>query len=90
MSPARHLNAGISEDVGMSQLSKKQVKRKNSPGVDYVLFYNLSESYDNFSIITRENKTFLLEAKESSLVMSDKPLLNRNFSSASLYQFNKP
>lgn len=45
-----------------------------------VLFYNFLESYDNFSIITRESKTVLLEVKENSLAMSGKPSLNKNFS----------
>ena len=42
-------------------------------------------SYDNFSILTRENKTFLLELKKNLLIMRDQPFLNRNITSALLY-----
>ena len=42
-------------------------------------------SYDNFSILTRENKTFLLELKKNLLIMRDQPSLNRNITSALLY-----
>ena len=47
-------------------LAKKQV-------ADHLLFCNHSTSYNNFSILTIENKKFLLELKESLLIMRDKP-----------------
>ena len=34
---------------------------------------NYSASYDNFSILTCEKKIFLLELKESLLIMGDEP-----------------
>ena len=47
----------------MSALTKKQVMPKNSSVADHLLFYNHSASYDDFSILMRENKK-LLELKE--------------------------
>ena len=47
----------------MSTLTKKQVMPKNSSVADHLLFYNHSASYDDFSILMRENKK-LLELKE--------------------------
>ena len=42
-------------------------------------------SFDNFSILAHKNKKYLLEIKESLLIMRDKPSLNRNINSALLY-----
>ena len=85
----RHLNVRIGEHIGISPLTRKQVKPKNSSVADHLLFCKHSASYDDFSILTRENKTFLLELKESLLIMRDKPSLNRNITSAPLYLFDK-
>ena len=69
MGCVRHLNVRIGEHIGTSPLPKKQVKPKNSSIADYLLFYNHSGSYDNFSILECENKMFPLELKESLLIM---------------------
>ena len=63
----RHLNVRIGKHIGISPLTKKQVKPKNSSVADHLLLCNHSAFYDNFSILTRENKKFLLELKESQL-----------------------
>ena len=62
----------------VSPLTKKEVMPKNNSVADHVLFCNQSASYDDFSILTRENKKFLLELKDSLLIMRDNPPLNRN------------
>ena len=85
----RHLNVRIGEHIGISPLTKKQVKPKNSSVANHLLFCNHSASYDDFSILTRENKNLLLELKESLLIMRDKPSLNRNITSAPLYLFDR-
>ena len=64
-------------------------KPKNSSVADHVLLWNHSVSYDDFSILMRENKTFLLELKESQLVMRDQPSLNGNITWAPLYLFDR-
>ena len=51
----RHLNVRIGEDIGISPLTRKQVKAKNSSVADHLLLCNHSTSYNDFSILTSEN-----------------------------------
>ena len=85
----RHLNVRIGEDTGISPLTKKQFKPKNSYVAEHLLLWNYSASYDDFSILTRGNKKFLLELKENLLIMRDRPSLNRNITSTPLYLFDR-
>ena len=71
----KHLNVRIGEHTGISALTKKQVKLKNSSVANHLLFCNHSASYDDFSILTREYRKFLLELKESLLIMRDITIL---------------
>ena len=80
----RHLNVRIGEHI-----TRKQVKTTNSSVADHLPLCNHSASYDDFSILTHDNSNFLLELKESLLILRDKPFLNRNITSASLYLFDK-
>ena len=74
----------------MSAFTGKKVKPiKNSAVRDHLLHCNYLPSFDNFTILAHDNKKFLLEIKESVLIMSDKLSLNRNISYAPLYQFDK-
>ena len=61
----RHLNVRIGEHIGISPLTIKQVKPKNSSVAYILLFCNHSASYDDFSVLTGENKKFLLELNKS-------------------------
>ena len=65
----RHLNVRTGEHIGISPLTKRQVKPNNGSLADHLLLCNHSASYDDFSILTRENKTFLLELKEILLII---------------------
>ena len=85
----RHLNVRTGEHIGISSLTRKQVKPKNSSVVDHLLHCNHSASHDDFSILTREKKKFLLELKESLLIMRDEPSLTRSTTSVPLYLFRK-
>ena len=85
----RHLNVRIGEHIVMSPLTRKQVKPENSSVADHLLLCNHSVTYDAYSIPMRENKKFLLELKESLLIMRDKPSLNKNIRSAPLYLVDK-
>ena len=85
----RQVNVRIGEHIGTSPLTRKQVKPKNSSVAYHLLLCNHSASYNDFSILTRENRTFLLELKESLLIMRDKPSLNRNITSVPLYLSNR-
>ena len=71
------------------KLERKKVKPKGSAVSDHLLLCNHSPSFKNFSVLTKENKKFLLELKKSFLVMRDKPSFNRNIRSAPLYLFDK-
>ena len=75
----RHMDIRIDKHIGISAVTKMQVK--NSSVGDHLLFYNHSASIGDFSILTQENKKFLLELKESLLIMRNEPSLNRNITS---------
>ena len=74
--------------MGISTLTRKKVKPKGLFR-DHLLLCKHSPSFENFSILTKENKNFLLELKESLLIMRDKPSLNRSIRSAPLYLLDK-
>ena len=83
-----HLNVRIGKHIGISPLTRKKVKSKGSALNDHLLLCNHSPSFENFSVLTKENKKFLLELKESLLIMRDKSSLNRKIRSALLYLFD--
>ena len=85
----KHLNVKIGEHIGISPLTKKKVEPKDSAVRDHLLLCNHSPSFENLSLLTKENEKFLLELKESLLIMRYKPSLNRNVRSALLYLFDK-
>ena len=77
----RHLDIRSGEHMGVSPLTGKKVKpMKNSAVGDHLLHCSYLPSFGNFSILMHENKKFLLEIKESLLIMRDKPSINRNIS----------
>ena len=51
----RHLNVRIEEHIGISPLTEKKVKPKRSAVSDHLLLYNLSPSFENFSVLNKEN-----------------------------------
>ena len=59
----RYLNVRIGEHIGISPLTKKKVKPKGSAISDHLLPCKHSPSFQNFSVLTKENKKFLLEMK---------------------------
>ena len=74
----------------MPLLPGENVKPSNNSAVsDYLLHWNFLRSFDSFSILVHEKKKYLLEIKERMLIMRDKPSLNRNINSATLYLFDK-
>ena len=78
----RLLNVRIGEHIGISPLAKNQVKSNNCSVSNYLTSNNHSAAYDDFSIVTHENKKFLLELKER-----DELSLNRNITSTPLQLF---
>ena len=85
----RHLNVRIGVHIGISLSTKKKAKPKGSAVSDHLLLCNHSPSFENFSVLTKENKKFLLELKECLLIMRDKTFLNRKIRSAPLYHGHK-
>ena len=79
----------MEEHMGIIPLTKKKVQPKGSAIGDHLLLCNHSSFFENFSVLTKENKKIQLEMNESLLIMRDKPSLNRNIRSASLYLFDK-
>ena len=81
----RHLDIRSGKRIGVSLLTGKKVKPSNNSAIcDQLLHCHFLPSFDNFSVLAHENKRYLLEIKESLLIMRDKPSLNRNINSASL------
>ena len=86
----RHLDIRSGEHIGVSPLTGKKVKPSNNNAIcDHLLHCNFLPSFDNFSVLVYESKKYLLEIKESLLIMRDKPPLNRDINSAPLYLFDK-
>ena len=85
----RLLNVRIGEHIRISLLTMKKVKPKGSVVSNHLLLCNHSPSYKNFIVLTKKNKNFSIELKETLLIMKDKPSLNRNIRSALLYLFGK-
>ena len=72
----KHLDIRSGEHIGVSPLTGKKVKpSKNSAICDHLLRCNFLPFFDNFSVLAHENKKYLLEIKESLLIMRDKPSL---------------
>ena len=82
----RHLNSQNWRTY--RNLTKKKFKLKGSDVSDHLLLCNHSPSFDNFGVLTKENKKILLGMEESLLIMRDKPFLNRNIRSAPLHLFD--
>ena len=59
-------------------LPENKLNLKNSSVANHLLLCNHSVSYEDFSILMRQNKTFLLELKGRMLRTRDEPSLNRN------------
>ena len=56
---------------------------------DHLLFCNHDPSFDDFTVLVRGTNKFLLEIKENILIKRDKPISNKNISSAPLFLFGK-
>ena len=61
---------------------------KKSAIFDHILLKGHDASFEDFTILLKENIKFKLHLKESLLIKSDKPELNRNIYSYSLELFD--
>ena len=70
------------KDIGISPFIKKKVQpRKDSPGYHHLLNCNFSLTFEDFIVLFHENKKYLLELKESLLIMRERPPMNRSIRS---------
>ena len=80
--------SAVSPIMSVSPLTGK-VKPSNSSTIcDHLLNCNFLSDFDNFSVLAHKSKKYLLEIKQSLLIMGDKPSLNRNINSTQLYLFD--
>ena len=85
----RHLNIRVGERSGVSPLTGKKSKAKKTTAIkDHMLFCDHVVSLEDFKILASSNSEFHLKIKESILISPDKPELNRNEKSLSLYLFD--
>ena len=84
----RRLSVRSDEHTGISPLTNKSVRpRKDSTVYYHLLNCNHSAPSEDFSILCHENKKYLLDTKESLLIMKDRPSINRNVRSVPLCLF---
>ena len=74
----------------MSPLINKYLEPTNSNAGDHLLFFNYSAIFYDFSILTLENKNFLIELKETLFRTRDQPFLNVHITSALLSLSDRP
>ena len=84
----RHLKIRSGEHIGISPLTFKKTKPSKESAIrDHLLNCNNIPSFEEFTILTNGNNKFDLEIKESLLIKRDRPILNKNISSAKLFLF---
>ena len=77
------------EHLAITPLTGKPVKNLKKYSIfDHMLFEGHKSSFDNFSILLKENNDFKLQLKESLLISRDKPILNKNIYSFLLELFD--
>ena len=84
---AQHLSVRSGEHVGISSLTYKRVQPRKKcclPTFTEVKC-NYWPSSEYFSALYHKNKMYLLELKESLLIMGDRPSMNQNICSTSLF-----
>ena len=78
-----------SEHLDITPLTGKFVKTlKKSAIFDHMLLDGHDTSFDNFTILLKENNAFKLQLKESLLISRDKSILNKNIYSFPLELFD--
>ena len=84
-----HLSIGVDKHSGVSPLTGKKSKSKESTAVkDHMLFCDHIVSIDDFKILATSDSDFHIKVKESLLISRDEPILNKNETSLPLYLFD--
>ena len=85
----RHLKVRSGKHIGISPLTFKKTKTSRESVIrDHLWNCNNILSFEEFTILTNRNNKFVLEIKESLLIKRDRPILNKNISSAKLFLFD--
>ena len=85
----RYLKVRPGEHIAISPLTFKKTKPlKKSAIHNHLLNCNNIQSYEELTILTNKNNKFDLEIKERLLIKRDRPILNKNISSAKLFLFD--
>ena len=85
----RRLKVRSGEHIGISPLTFRRVKPSKESAIrDHLLNCNNMPSFDEFTILAYGHHKYILEIKESLLIKRDKPILNKNISSAKLSLFD--
>ena len=65
------------EHIDISPLTNKRIQpRKDSAVYHHLLNWNYSPTFEDFSVLCHENKKYLLELKESLVIMRERPSMN--------------
>ena len=85
----RHLNFRSGEHIGISPLTFRKVKLSRESAIrDHLPNCSNFPSFGEFTILEYGHHKYILEIKESFLIKRDRPVLNKNISSAKLFLFN--
>ena len=84
----QHLKVRSEEHVRISPLTFRKVKPSKESAIrDHLLNCNNIPSFNEFTILAYGHYKHILEIKESLLIKRDRPVLNKNISSAKLLRF---
>ena len=82
----RHLKVRSGEHIGISPLTFKKTKPSKESAIrDHLLNCNNISSFEEFNILANGYYKFVLKIKESLLIKRDRPILNKNISSANFF-----
>ena len=85
----RHLKVRSGEHIGISPLTFKKAKPSKESAIhNHLLNCNNNLSFEEFTILAKGTNKFVLEIKEFLLIKQDRPILNKNISSAKLFLFD--
>ena len=84
----RHLKVRSGEHIGISTLTFRKGEPSKERAIrDHLLNWNNIALFDEFTIWAYGRHKYILEIKESLLIKRDRPVLNKNISSAKMFLF---
>ena len=84
-----HLKVRSGEHIGILPLTFRKAKPSKEIAIrDHLLNCNNIPSFDKFIILAYEHHKHIFEIKENLLIKRERPVLNKNISSAKLFLFD--